>query len=164
MLSRICTSTLVLTAVAAALACSPSRNRTDTGQLDSASATRDSSGTVGGASQNVPAKPNAQMQAVLDQLAALHPKPITELSAPVARKQPSPADAVKALLRKKVVGDVRPEPVGSVVNRTIPGAGGPIPIRLSPPPARVRFRSWCTTTEADGSLRIWIPTTHRPGR
>ena len=72
------------------------------------------------------------MQAVLDELAALHPKPITELPAPTARKQPSPADAVKALLKKQGKSTA-PEPVGSVVNRTIPGAGGSIPIRIYTP-------------------------------
>ncbi len=79
-----------------------------------------------------PAKPNEQMQAVLDQLAALHPRPITALPAAEARKQPSPADAVKALLKKQGKSTA-PEPVGSVMNRTIPGAGGPIPVRIYTP-------------------------------
>ena len=77
-------------------------------------------------------KPNPQMQAVLDELAALNPKPIPELSAPAARKQPTPADAVKALLKKQGKSTA-PEPVGNVVNRTIPGAGGPIPVRIYTP-------------------------------
>ena len=80
----------------------------------------------------VPTKPNMQMQAVLDQLAALHPKPITELTAPAARKQPSPADAVKALLQKQGKSTA-PEPVGRVENRMIPGPDGQIPVRIYTP-------------------------------
>jgi acetyl esterase/lipase len=72
------------------------------------------------------------MQAVLDELAALHPKPITGLSAPAARQQPSPAEAVKGLLRNQGKSTA-PEPVGNVVNRVIPGAGGSIPIRIYTP-------------------------------
>jgi acetyl esterase len=41
-------------------------------------------------------QPNAQMKAVLDQLAALGGKPIETLSAEDARQQPTPTDAVKA--------------------------------------------------------------------
>ncbi|HUP30345.1 MAG TPA: alpha/beta hydrolase [Usitatibacter sp.] len=75
-----------------------------------------------------PAKP--QMQEVLDAHASLKPKPITELSAPEARKQPSPADGVKALLKKKGMSTA-PEAVGKVENRTIDGpAGNKIPVRI----------------------------------
>ncbi|WP_265594131.1 alpha/beta hydrolase [Haloferula sp. BvORR071] len=49
------------------------------------------------------AKPNDQMQAVLDQLTALGGKPVTELSPKDARKQPSPADAVKKVMEKNGV-------------------------------------------------------------
>lgn len=74
--------------------------------------------------------PNSQMQAVLDAHASLEPKPITRLSAPEARKQPSPADGVKALL-KKTGKSTAPEPVGKVENRSIDGpAGNKIPIRV----------------------------------
>jgi acetyl esterase len=79
-----------------------------------------------------PASANSQMQAVLDQLAALHPKPITALSAPAARKQPSPADAVKALLTKQGKSTA-PMPVGNVENRMIPGPSGQIPVRIYTP-------------------------------
>jgi acetyl esterase/lipase len=78
------------------------------------------------------AKPNPQMQPVLDQLAALHPRSITGLSAPSARKQPSPADAVKALLKKQGKSTA-PMPVGRVENRMISGPGGQIPIRIYTP-------------------------------
>lgn len=77
-------------------------------------------------------RPNAQMQAVLDQLAALKPKPIPQLSAPEARKQPTPADGVKALLKKQGKSTA-PMPVGNVSNRMIPGPGGEIPVRIYTP-------------------------------
>ena len=125
-------STLTVSLAAAAVACSPKSERMDSGQLDSRVAAADSTSTSAAETRNAPAKPNGQMQGVLDQLAALHPKPITELSAPAARKQPSPADGVKALLKKEGKSTA-PEPVGSVVNRTIPGAGGAIPIRIYTP-------------------------------
>ena len=102
----------------------------ETAQADVAAA--DSTNRGDAQAPATPAKPNEQMQAVLDQLAALHPRPITELPAPVARKQPSPADAVKALLKKQGKSTA-PEPVGSVVNRMIPGAAGPIPVRIYTP-------------------------------
>lgn len=47
------------------------------------------------------AAPNPQMKAVLDELAALGPKPIETLTPAEARKQPSASDAVKALLKKQ---------------------------------------------------------------
>ena len=78
------------------------------------------------------------MQTVLDQLAALHPKPIAHLSAAEARKQPTPADAVKALLKKQGKS-AAPEPVGSVTNRMIPGPGGQIPIRIYTPKGKGPF-------------------------
>ncbi len=115
---------LLLTAVS----CSPRADRADTGQIDTA-ASNASAMTEEGTS---PAAPDQQMQAVLTELEALHPKPITQLSAAEARKQPTPADAVKALLKKEGKSTA-PEPVANVTNRTIPGAGGPIPIRIYTP-------------------------------
>jgi acetyl esterase/lipase len=47
------------------------------------------------------AKVDPQMQAVLDELAAMGGKPLAELSAEEARKQPGPADAVKKLMDKQ---------------------------------------------------------------
>ena len=90
----------------AALACSPAqRGRTETAQANGAAA--DSSAPAGAELRAAPAKPNEQMQAVLDQLAALHPRPITALPAAEARKQPSPADAVKALLKSRARAQLR---------------------------------------------------------
>lgn len=116
-------SALVL--LLAAAACSPgSGERTETGQ---AAAMPDSTPNPA-----APAAAGEQMQVVLTELAALEPEPIPQLSAAEARKQPTPADAVKALLTKQDKSTA-PEPVGNVVNRTIPGAGGPIPIRIYTP-------------------------------
>lgn len=75
------------------------------------------------------AKPDLQMQAVLDQLAALGPKPIETLSPDQARRQPTPADAVKSLLKKQGKSTA-PEPVAKVEDRSIKGAAGSIPARI----------------------------------
>lgn len=116
-------------ALAGMAACSPAKSKgTESGQAD-AIATRDTATTAMAA----PAAPaDQQMQAVLTELQALNPKPIDQLSAAEARKQPTPADAVKALLEKQGKSTA-PEPVGNVTNRTITGAGGPIPIRIYTP-------------------------------
>lgn len=115
-----------------AAACSPrSSERADTGQIDTAAA-EDSTPSAVAQARTAGATPDQQMQAVLTELAALHPKPIPQLSAAEARKQPTPADAVKALLKKQGKSTA-PELVGNVIDRTIPGAGGPVPIRIYTP-------------------------------
>lgn len=78
------------------------------------------------------ARPDAQMQAVLDELGSLGGKPIETLTPDEARKQPTPADAVTSLLKKQGKSTA-PEPVGKVENRTISGAGGNIPVRIYTP-------------------------------
>lgn len=78
------------------------------------------------------AKPNAQMQDVLDELAKLNPKPLGTVSAAEARKQPTPADAVKAVLKSQGKSTA-PEPVASVVDKSIEGPRGPIAIRVYTP-------------------------------
>ena len=88
--------------------------------------------TVGIAYAQTPPKADPQMQAVLDQLKALHGKPIEKLTPQEARKQPTPADAVKALLKKQGKS-AAPEPVGNVQNTTIPGPAGPVPVRVYTP-------------------------------
>ena len=80
------------------------------------------------------AKPDSDMQAVLDQLAALHGKPIATLTAAVARKQPTPTDAVKALLAK-MGKPTAPPPGVTTVDRMIPGAAGQIKARIYTPAA-----------------------------
>ena len=88
-----------------------------------------SAATVSGAAPAAPANapvaaaqsvPNAQMQAVLDQLAALGTKPIYTLTVTQARTQPGPPYAVKARLLKQGKSTA-PERVGSLVDRTFPG-------------------------------------------
>ncbi|MGH7651915.1 MAG: alpha/beta hydrolase [Gemmatimonadaceae bacterium] len=77
---------------------------------------------------------NAQMQMVLDQLAALGGKPIETLGAAEARRQPTPSDAVKALL-KKAGKSSAPDPAVASVDRTIPGPVSALPVRIYTPKA-----------------------------
>ena len=79
-----------------------------------------------------PSHPSQQMQEVLDQLARLGGEPIEHLSPQAARQQPTPSDAVTALLRQRG-NDIGPEPVALVENRSIPGPGGEIAIRIYTP-------------------------------
>ncbi|HMV51325.1 MAG TPA: lipase, partial [Blastocatellia bacterium] len=72
---------------------------------------------------------DAQMQAVLDKLASLGGKPIETLSPAEARRQPTVADAVKALLEQQGKSTA-PEPVAKVEDRMIAGAAGQIPARI----------------------------------
>ncbi len=69
------------------------------------------------------AQPDAQMQAVLDKILAVNPRPIQTLSAYQARNQPTTADAVRAVL----AAQGRPasaaiEPVAKVEHRKIAGS------------------------------------------
>lgn len=77
-------------------------------------------------------KPEPQMQAVLDAHASLKPKPLETLTPEAARKQPSPADAVKALLKQQDK-KAAPEKVADVDNRSIDGPAGKIKIRIYTP-------------------------------
>src|SRR6185437_15336029 len=72
------------------------------------------------------------MAAVLKEFEDLKPKPIISLSAEEARAQPTPADAVAALLREREQSTA-PLSIGKTKNRTIPGPGGDIPIRIYTP-------------------------------
>ncbi len=77
-------------------------------------------------------QPTPEMGEVLDMLQSLHGKPIAELDAKEARKQPTPADAVRKLLEERDE-NTDPEDVGSVDNRSIAGAAGDIDIRIYKP-------------------------------
>ena len=80
-------------------------------------------------------KADADMQAVLDELALLGGKPIETLSVEEARKQPTPTDAVMSLLKKKGK-DISPAslvPGVTSVDRDIQGAMGNIPARIYTP-------------------------------
>ena len=78
------------------------------------------------------AQPDTQSQVVLDQLAALGGKPIETLSAPEARKQPTPTDAVKALLKAQGK-PTSPDPAVTSVDRTIQMSTGTLPARIYTP-------------------------------
>lgn len=80
-------------------------------------------------------KADADMQAVLDALAAMHGKPIETLEPAEARKQPNPADAVMAVLKKQGK-DTTPTalvPGVTSADSSIPGPAGSLPVRIYTP-------------------------------
>jgi len=103
------------------------------GQLRAQSGAALPYGTAGAPAQQTPEQPNPQMQAVLDQLAALGPLPIETLTPGQAREQPSFADALQGVLAKRGLPAV--EAVGSVSNRIVPGGPGSdgTPVRIYTP-------------------------------
>jgi len=78
---------------------------------------------------------DADMKAVLDAHAGLKPKPIEKLSAEEARKQPSVADAVNALLKKQGRSTDPTMLVPGVTSNDIQidGAAGKLPARVFTP-------------------------------
>lgn len=68
-----------------------------------------------------PFQPDAQMQAVIAAMATANPLPIHTLTPRQAREQPTPRDAVNAVLAMQGLPPAV-EPVGSVVHRTIMGS------------------------------------------
>jgi acetyl esterase/lipase len=85
-----------------------------------------------GVAQTGNGRPDREMQAVLDMLQSLGPKPIETLDAKEARKQPTPADAVEKLLDERGES-TDPEDVGDVDDRTIDGPAGDIKVRIYKP-------------------------------
>ncbi|MGV3577429.1 alpha/beta hydrolase [Brevundimonas sp.] len=79
-----------------------------------------------------PAKPDIPMQHVLDHLARLNGKPIETLSPEEARRQPTPTDAVKAILQETIKDQ---DPTLGIQTRdiTIDGAAGPLQARVYSP-------------------------------
>lgn len=80
-------------------------------------------------------KPDADMQKVLNSLAALGPKPIATLSPAEARRQPTPADAVKRVL-ERAGRDTTPTalvPGVTSEDREVQGAAGMLPARIYTP-------------------------------
>ena len=73
------------------------------------------------------------MQKVLDALKQLGPKPIETLSAEEARKQPLPADAVKALMKKENVTPPTSASSVSVRHLEMNGPQGTVPLHLYTP-------------------------------
>jgi len=116
-------------AVLAIVACgTPDKGAT----MDTASTHATPKDSAAPATQTGPAASDAQMQAVLDQLAALHGKPIETLTAAEARKQPTPTDAVKALLAKQGK-PTAPPPGVTLANRLVPGAAGQLKANVYTP-------------------------------
>jgi acetyl esterase len=94
------------------------------------------SGT-GGAQASMQADPtmaraDQDMRAVLAQLMALGARPVETLTPEQARRQPTPADAVRAVLQQ-MGRSTAPEPVGSVRDIRVAGANGGIPARVYTP-------------------------------
>jgi acetyl esterase len=86
-------------------------------------------------------KADADMQAVLDEQAALGAKALETLSVEEGRKNPTPADAVMSLLKKKGK-DTSPTalvPGVTSQDREIPGAAGPLPARVYTPAGKGPF-------------------------
>ena len=77
-------------------------------------------------------KPDAEMAAVLRVMIASDPKPFYELPPKLARKHPTPADAVKLLLKERGES-TKPEEVGGVEDRTFAGPRGEVKIRVYTP-------------------------------
>ena len=83
---------------------------------------------------------NPQMRRVLEQLQALGAKPIEQLSVQQARSQPTPADAVKAVLRqdKKDPAALMAAIPVTTSDATYPTAGGTQPVRIYTPRSGTR--------------------------
>ena len=114
------------------VACSGKDNRTVDTSLGTVALSDSAASAVAPGGQP---KADAPMQSVLDQLAALGGKPIETLDPAEARKQPTPSDAVKALLVKQGKDTMPAALVPGVtsVDRSIPGAAGSIPTRVYTP-------------------------------
>lgn len=84
------------------------------------------------------AKPTAEMQAVLDALKALGAKPIHTQTVEQVRAQPTPADAVAAVMKEK---GIKPGPEADIAtsDMMITGAAGDIPARIYTPPGEGPF-------------------------
>ncbi|HEX4383925.1 MAG TPA: alpha/beta hydrolase fold domain-containing protein [Myxococcales bacterium] len=73
-----------------------------------------------------------QAQRIADAHANLEPKPFEILTPDLARKQPTPVDAIHKILEADGKS-TDPEPVGSVEDRMIPGPGGQLKVRIYQP-------------------------------
>lgn len=85
--------------------------------------------------------PTPDMADVLNAMQASGAKPIETLDAKEARKQPTPADAVKAVLKQRDAENTVPEDVGDVDDQTIDGPGGSIKIRVYKPASAAEGRA-----------------------
>lgn len=80
-------------------------------------------------------KAGRDMQEVLDALGAMHGKPIQTLEPAEARKQPTPTDAVVAVLKKRGKDTSPTALVPGVASKDteIPGPAGQLPVRIYTP-------------------------------
>ena len=90
--------------------------------------------------QGAPQPPKAEphMQKVLDALASLGGKPIETLTPEEARKQPTPADAVKKVMQD-MGKSTEPDASVTVKDRSIPGPAGDIPVHVYTPQGKGPF-------------------------
>ncbi len=84
------------------------------------------------AAAQTPPKANKEMQKVLDALKSLGGKPIETLTPEEARKQPTPADAVKKVM-EQLGKSTTPDPSVTVKDMNIPGPLGEIPVHIYTP-------------------------------
>lgn len=86
-------------------------------------------------------KADRDMQSVLDALAAMNGKPIETLTAAEARQQPTPTDAVMAVLKAKGKDTAPTALVKGVTSadRTIPGPASELPVRIYTPEGKGPF-------------------------
>lgn len=87
---------------------------------------------AGLATAQTPPKANKEMQKVLNALQSLGGKPIETLTPAEARKQPTPADAVKIIMEQEGKSTM-PDPGVTVKDMRIPGPLGDIPIHIYTP-------------------------------
>ena len=100
--------------------------------MDTAAAMKPMPVDTGAMKGQAPGTPDAEMQAVLDQLGSMHGKPIPTLTAAEARKQPTPTDAVKQLLAKQGK-PTAPPPGATLTNGMVGGAAGKLPANIYTP-------------------------------
>lgn len=84
---------------------------------------------LGGRYKNQVRRVDSQMKSVLMSLMELKPKPVEKLSPANARVQPSIADAVRLTLTKQR-RSTAPEAMARVLDTTIPGPAGAVPVRV----------------------------------
>lgn len=89
-------------------------------------------------SSNPPPKAEPHMQKVLDAMASLKPKPIEKLSPEEARRQPTPADAVKKVLTD-MGKPTAPEAGVSVKDVTIGSGAASFPVHIYTPEGKGPF-------------------------
>ena len=94
--------------------------------------------SAGARAQTTVSPPNTAMQAVLTTLASLGGKPIETLTPIEARLQPTPTDAVNALLVKRGLAP-KSMPVGDVSDSMFHANGVDVPIRIYTPPGTGPF-------------------------